>query len=61
MSTWVASLCNDELTYLMPAADHKRDVKSGKMNPQQDFALTDETAEDLIYETYRELFARVGG
>ena len=59
--TWVASLCNDELTYLMPAADHKRDVKSGKMNPQQDFALTDETAEDLIYETYRELFARVGG
>ncbi len=56
--TWVASLCNDELTYLMPASEHKRDVESGKMNVQRDFALTDETAEGLIYETFKELFAR---
>ena len=43
----------------MPAYEHKRDIESGKMNVQRDFALTDETAEALIYETYRELFARV--
>jgi len=57
--TWVASLCNDELTYLMPAAEHRRDIESGKMNVQRDFALTDETAEGLIYDTYKQLFARV--
>ena len=57
--TWVTSLCNDELTYLMPAWEHKRDVASGKMNVQRDFALTDEKAEGIIYETFKELFARV--
>ena len=56
--TWVASLCGDELTYLMPAYEHKRDIESGKMNVQRDFALTDETAEGLIYEAYEDLFAR---
>ena len=55
--TWVASLCGDELTYLMPAYEHKRDIESGKMNVQRDFAVTDETAEGLIYEAYEELFA----
>ena len=56
--TWVASLCNDELSYLMPAAEHKRDIESGKMNVQRDFALTGEEGEGLIYETYKELFVR---
>ena len=57
--TWVASLCNDELTYLMPASEHKRDIESGRMNVQRDFALTDQTAEGLIYETFKELFGRL--
>jgi len=57
--TWVTSLCNDELTYLMPASEHKRDISSGKMNVQRDFALTDEKAEGIIHETFKELFARV--
>lgn len=56
--TWVNSLCNDELTYLMPAWEHKADIASGKMNVQRDFALTDETAEGTIYEAYKELFVR---
>ena len=56
--TWVGSLCNDELSYLMPAHEHKRDRESGKMNVQKEFALTDEKAEGIIYETYNELFAR---
>jgi len=56
---WVASLCNDELTYFMPAWEHKRDLASGKMNVQLDFALTDETAEGIIYETFKELSTRV--
>lgn len=56
--TWVNSLCNDELSYLMPAHEHKRDVESGKMNVQREFALTDEKAEGIIYKTYAELFAR---
>lgn len=54
---WVGSLCNDELSYLMPAHEHKRDIESGMMNTQKEFALSDETAEGLIYETYKELFA----
>ena len=29
------------------------------MNVQLDFALTDETAEGIIYETFKELSARV--
>ncbi|MFH2069351.1 MAG: hypothetical protein ABII89_07840 [Candidatus Omnitrophota bacterium] len=57
--TWVTSLCNDELSYLMPAHEHKRDRESGKMNTQKEFALSDEKAEGLISEAYRELFARV--
>ncbi len=57
--TWVTSLCNDELTYLMPAHEHERDMASGKMNVQSDFALTDEKAEGIIYETFKKLFARV--
>ncbi|MFH0964426.1 MAG: hypothetical protein V2A58_10495 [Planctomycetota bacterium] len=57
--TWVDSLCNDELSYLMPAHEHKRDIESGKMNVQKEFALPDETAEGLIYDTFRELFRRV--
>lgn len=56
--TWVNSLCNDELSYLMPAHEYKRDIESGKMNTQKEFALPDETAEDLIYKTFKELFAR---
>ncbi len=56
--TWVNSLCNDELSYLMPAHEHKRDIESGKMNVQKEFALTDEKSEDIIYKTYDELFAR---
>jgi len=56
--TWVNSLCNDELSYLMPAHEHRRDNESGKMNVQKEFAIPDGTAEGLIYETYRELFAR---
>lgn len=57
--TWVASLCNDELSYFMPAHEHKRDNESGKMNTQKEFAISDETAEGLIYDTYEELFGRV--
>lgn len=57
--TWITSLCNDELTYLMPAWEHKRDVDSGKIDVQLDFALTDEKAEGIIYETFKELFVRV--
>ena len=57
--TWVDSLCNDELSYLMPVHEHKRDMESGKMNVQKEFALPDETAEGLIYETFKELFVRV--
>ena len=56
---WVGSLCNDELSYLMPAHEHKRDIESGKMNVQKEFALPDETAEGLIYEAFEELFARL--
>jgi hypothetical protein len=55
--TWVTSLCNDELSYLMPAHEHKRDMESGKMNVQKEFALSDETAEGLIYKTFEELFS----
>lgn len=58
--TWVNSLCNDELSYLMPAHEHKRDNESGQMNTQKEFALTDETAEGLIYAAFGELFQRVG-
>ena len=58
--TWVNSLCNDELSYLMPAHEHRRDNECGQMNTQKEFALTDETAEALIYDTFRELFGRVG-
>ena len=57
--TWVASLCNDELSYLMPASEYKRDKESGKMNVQKEFAIPDETAETLIYETFKELFMKV--
>ena len=57
--TWVNSLCNDELSYLMPAHEHKRDNESGHMNTQKEFALTDETAEGLIYDAFRDLFRRV--
>jgi|GEM_PF-1320310 len=57
--TWVDSLCNDELSYLMPAYEHRRDNESGKMNTQKEFAIPDEKAEQLIYETYDELFRRV--
>ena len=56
--TWVNSLCNDELSYLMPAHEHQRDNESGKMNVQKEFALSDEKAEGLIYEAFKELFAR---
>lgn len=56
--TWVNSLCNDELSYLMPAHEHKRDNESGKMNTQKEFALSDATAEELIYEAFKELFVR---
>ena len=56
---WVNSLCNDELSYLMPAHEHERDNECGQMNTQKEFALTDETAEALIYDTFRELFRRV--
>ncbi len=56
--TWVDSLCNDELSYLMPAHEHKRDNESGQMNTQKEFALPDETSEALIYDTYKELFER---
>ena len=55
---WVGSLCNDELSYLMPAHEHKRDIESGKMSTQKEFALSDATAEGLIYEAFKELFAR---
>ena len=58
--TWVDSLCNDELSYLMPVHEHERDIKSGKMNTQKEFALPDATAEGIIYETFEELFARAG-
>lgn len=54
--TWVNSLCNDELSYLMPAHEHKRDIESGKMNVQKEFALTDEKSEGIINATYGELF-----
>ncbi|MCM8804072.1 MAG: hypothetical protein NC833_02320 [Candidatus Omnitrophica bacterium] len=54
--TWVISLCNDELSYIMPSYEHKRDIESGKMNVQRDFALTDENAENIIYQTYNQLF-----
>ncbi|MCM8777892.1 MAG: hypothetical protein NC905_06520 [Candidatus Omnitrophica bacterium] len=57
--TWVTSLCNDELSYLMPEHEYKRDKKSGKMNVQKEFAIPDETAESLIYEAFKELFERV--
>lgn len=59
--TWVNSLCNDELSYLMPAHEHKRDNESGKMNIQKEFAIPDGTAEELIYGTFKELFAKTGG
>ena len=57
--TWVNSLCNDELSYLMPVHEHRRDNESGKMNVQKEFALPDENVEPLIYETYKQLFAQV--
>lgn len=57
--TWVTSLCNDELSYLMPEHEYRRDKESGKMNTQKEFAIPDETAESLIYETFKELFERV--
>jgi len=57
--TWVTSLCNDELSYLMPEYEYKRDRESGKMNVQKEFAIPDETAESRIYETFRELFEKV--
>ena len=57
--TWVNSLCNDELSYLMPSHEHKRDNESGIMNVQKEFALPDENAEEIIYKTYQELFNRV--
>ena len=55
---WINSLCNDELSYLMPAHEHKRDIESGKMNTQKEFALPDEAAEALIYDAFKELFIR---
>lgn len=57
--TWVTSLCNDELSYIMPAHEYRRDRESGKMNVQKEFAIPDETAETLIYETFKELFEKV--
>jgi len=51
---WVGSLCNDEMSYYMPAWEHQRDLASGVMNVQLDFALTDETAEGIIYGDVRE-------
>ncbi|MBU2495532.1 MAG: hypothetical protein KJ935_03400 [Candidatus Omnitrophica bacterium] len=56
--TWVNSLCNDELSYLMPAHEHQRDNESGKMNVQKEFALSDGKAEGIINKAYGELFAR---
>ena len=56
--TWVNSLCNDELSYLMPVHEHRRDMESGKMNVQKEFALPDETAEGIIHDTFSELFKR---
>jgi neutral ceramidase len=57
--TWVGSLCNDELSYLMPAHEHKRDNESGKMNVQKEFAIPDETTEAIIYQIFKELFEQV--
>ncbi|MDD3725895.1 MAG: hypothetical protein PHI44_01685 [Candidatus Ratteibacteria bacterium] len=57
--TWVTSLCNDELSYLMPEHEYKRDKESGKMNVQKEFAIPDETAEARIYEAFKELFEKV--
>lgn len=59
--TWVDSLCNDELSYLMPAHEHRRDNESGKMNVQKEFAISDGTAEALIYDAFGELFEQVAG
>jgi len=56
--TWVDSLCNDELSYLMPAHEHKRDNECGIMNTQKEFAIPDETVEEIICDTYKELFER---
>jgi hypothetical protein len=56
--TWVNSLCNDELSYLMPAHEHKRDNESGVMNVQKEFAIPDETTEAIINKTFKEFFSK---
>jgi len=54
--TWVISLCNDELSYIMPEKEYKRDDESGIMNVQREFAIPDEKCESIIYKEFKELF-----
>lgn len=46
--TWVTSLSNDRLLYLMPAWEYRRELAAGRGGAQFQWVITDETAEEIL-------------